>query len=272
MLVRVYSDIHLDVYEGCEKQWFPPVLNEDKNTTLILAGDLWIGTRWIEFEGKSWISELASRFKNIIVVLGNHDYWPIGELSIKDGAQTCRNMLADRCLFNVHVLDSNSIELEGILFVGSTLWTDMNKSDPTTMLIMSDYMNHDWNILYENQYKGNKNPRFNSATWVQTHKNQLEYIRRTVEENLLKDIFVISHHVPLTIFSEAEDFARAGYYVSDLSDLILNYPNIRYWAFGHSHQCVSEHFNQCLMINRSVGYAFEYKEQNDLIPHDVFVI
>src|ERR1035437_1024565 len=107
MKLRVYSDIHLDHYSSrasskFEKAfWYPPELPDDKDTTLILAGDLWMGTKFIEWAGLCWIGIVAKRFKEVLIVLGNHDYWPMGDLTITKGGDKCNAMLQDYGLLNV---------------------------------------------------------------------------------------------------------------------------------------------------------------------------
>ena len=153
MKVRIYSDMHLDhqIYPNGDIShlWYPPVLPDDKDTILILAGDLWIGTKFIEYAGQSWISILAQRFKKILVVLGNHDLWPQGDLTILRGAEKCNNLLEQMGIFNVEVLDMDTYADGNYLFVGCTLWTDMNKADPLTMHNMPTFMNYDGKIAYE---------------------------------------------------------------------------------------------------------------------------
>lgn len=191
MKIRVYSDIHLDWYAGDANStrihdpelledpfknfWYPPELPDDKETILVLAGDLWVGTKWIEWmEEFSWIGRVAPRFKQVLIVLGNHDYWPQGGLTISKGAEKCNDMLGDRCLFNVKVLDRSTFEIDGVLFIGATLWTDMDKHSAFTMFDMPRYMRYDGKISYDVWPDGGWS-RFTSDKWVQTHDKHKAY-------------------------------------------------------------------------------------------------
>lgn len=130
--------------------WYPPELPDDKDTILILAGDIWIGTKFIWNGTDSWISNIAPNFKQVLIVLGNHDYWAIqgGNLTIKDGAKKCNILLEQMCLFNVKVLDCDTFADGDYLFVGCTLWTDMDKEGPLAMYNMSRFMAYDGRIRY----------------------------------------------------------------------------------------------------------------------------
>lgn len=295
MKVRVYSDIHLDHYADAFQQtklydpsvkeetrphmWYPPELPDDKETILILAGDIWIGTRWIEYGGFSWIGEISKQFKRVLVVLGNHCYWPQGDLSVVAGADKCNALLQDMKLDNVLVLDKNTYEDGEYLFVGATLWTDMNNLDPLAMYNMSRFMTYDGKIAYETGPNGQWT-RFTSERWVQTHDTHKKYLRLVIEQNRDKKIVVITHHVPLLHLGDprfAGDSSNA-YYMSDQSNLILDNDHVILWVYGHTHHQKDVVFPDyageggCRMVNNCVGYQGEHFEQQDLVKHEVIEI
>jgi predicted phosphohydrolase len=252
----------------------PKELPDDKDTILILAGDIWIGTKFIEYAGFSWISVISSRFKQVLIVLGNHDYWPCnGALSIKDGADKCNSMLQDVGIFNAHVLDMSTVKIDNYLFIGATLWTDMYKMNPLAMHNMSNYMRYDGKIAY---YTGQNGAweRFTSQRWVQLHYKHREYIRLVASQNPSMKIIVITHHLPLHQLGDpnfANDSGTA-YYVSDLSDLILDNPNIKLWACGHSHVHNDKIFGETRMYMNPVGYSSEQFEKRELIKHETLEV
>lgn len=282
MIIRAYSDIHLDHYfdgsiprdvHGKIIAWYPPSLPDDANTTLVLAGDLWKGTKFIEYMGYSWISDVASMFKDVVIVLGNHDYWPCkNTLTIKDGAEKARELLRSKNINNVHLLDMNTFELGGdFLFVGATLWTDLNKEDPLVMFGLSTTMFNDSKINYENCHGQLRESKLTALKWLHTHRKHCEYIRLIANQNPHKKIVVVTHHAPLYHVlnpSFSRGFSNA-YYGSNLSDLILDSPNIVAWIFGHSHHRVDEMFGNCRMINHPVGYRGEHSEKQINVLHDI---
>ena len=76
---RLFSDMHLDMYVQKKFQpsqlWEPEVLPEDSESTLILAGDIWHSKKPFAFSNYSWFGKMTQRFKYVLVVLGNHDFW-----------------------------------------------------------------------------------------------------------------------------------------------------------------------------------------------------
>ena len=292
--VREYSDIHLDHYK-LGKLWYPPVLPDDAETILILAGDLWIGTRFIEWEDIShettllkpedlrpsevergtWIEKVACRFKQVLIVLGNHDYWPInhGSLTIRRGGEKCNELLADRGLHNVKVLDCDTYVDGDFLFIGCTLWTDMNKRAPLSMMNMNRVMAYDGKIAYETGPNGQWD-KFTSGRWVHTHSKHREYIRLVAKQNPDKTVVVITHHLPMFSLCDPRYKGDSSncYYASDLSDLIMDNPNIKNWFYGHTHYQDTAVFGECVLINNCIGYSGEMNEARGLVKHETLVL
>lgn len=251
------------------------MLPDDKDTVLILAGDLWIGTKWIEWAGLSWISKVAPRFKEVLVVLGNHDYWPQGNITIKNGGDKCNALLQDMGLDNVRVLDMNTHQIENVLFVGATLWTDMNQANPFIMHQMNEVMAYDGKVAFETG-EGGQWSRFTSQKWIYTHYRHREYIRQVAKQNPDNDIVVITHHTPLhqvlhPYYRQQNQFTNF-YYSSDLSELILDHPNIKHWLFGHTHYQQEWQLEHCRLTNNAVGYTREMMEQHKLVKHEVIEV
>jgi predicted phosphodiesterase len=277
--LRIYSDLHQDHREP--HYWYPPVLPDDAETTLILAGDLWTGSDFISHpivgtnnEYFSWIEKVAPRFKQVLIVLGNHDYWPTNRaLTIKEGGRKCNEMLYDRGLMNVQVLDCDNVLDGDVLFVGCTLWTDMDNMDPLTMHNMTNFMRYDGRIAYETGPSGAWS-RFLSERWVYTHMRHRDYLKLIFEQNRDKKIVAITHHIPLkTVSDPAFQSAHGnGYYSSDLSELILDNPHVKLWAYGHTHYQNETMLGDTLLVNNCVGYKHQAMDEQGLVQHKVIEI
>ena len=275
MKVRVYSDLHLDSYvsNGSHILWYPPELPNDLETILILAGDIWIGTNFIQYANDSWLENVAKRFKQLLIVLGNHDYWPSNRnLTIQSGAKKCNDLIKELGIKNATVLDRD-IYIDGdILFVGCTLWTDMNNANPLAMYNMSHFMRYDGKITFDTDEHGWV--RFTSEKWIQTHYKHRDYLKIICEQNRDKKIVVITHHMPLIQLCDPNyvgDISNC-YYYSDLSNLILDNPHIKMWVYGHTHHQQEVMFEETLMINNCVGYASQNFELSGLVKHKVIEI
>lgn len=69
MKIRIYSDIHQELHRE-DKLFDIPLLDDDKNTVLILAGDI----DYLKF-GLELANRHSEQFKAVIYVPGNHEYY-----------------------------------------------------------------------------------------------------------------------------------------------------------------------------------------------------
>ena len=105
MRIRLLSDLHL---EFCP--WDPPRVAAD---VVVLAGDIHNG-----LAGIRWAAEQFS--VPVIYVPGNHEYDGHDIIKLRE------RWRAPEWPDHVHVLDDRAVEIAGVRFVGSTLWTDFN--------------------------------------------------------------------------------------------------------------------------------------------------
>lgn len=285
MKIRCYSDTHLDHYfargvpfnptTGEMMVWKPPKLEDDKDTILVIAGDLWIGSRFIEWAGYSWIAEVSKQFKEVVITLGNHDYWPTNHgLEIVNAGDKLNAMLLDYGFHNVTVLDMTTKQIDDVLFVGATLWTDMAKEDPLAMHMMPRFMCYDGKITFVADEGGSGWARFTSEKWVEIHRKHKKYIELVASQNRDKKIVVVTHHAPLNtlIDPQFEGHFSNAYFASDLSDLILDNPNIALWVFGHVHLQRDTMMVNTRIVNNCVGYPGQHFEQLNMVKHEAIEV
>ena len=112
---------------------WPSLGDEDKDSILVLAGDI-DNAKHLPAVLEAWSPEV----RDVIFVFGNHDYY--GSSWLKAVANTKK---ATSHLKNVHILDQETVVIDGVAFVGATLWTSMDNNDFLTMyyaqLNMPDY-------------------------------------------------------------------------------------------------------------------------------------
>ena len=176
---------------------------------------------------------------------------------------------------NVSVLENEVVEYKGVMFIGATMWTDMNKNDPITLYAVKNGMNDYRAItnLYENK----------NVYYKLTPEHTVGIFRKTVEcfkqilesdENKTKPFVVITHHSPsYQSINEKykSEYHMNGAYCSDLSDFILDHPQIKYWIHGHLHDPVDYMIGDTRIISNPRGYiGFEDTDQFD--PNKSFEI
>lgn len=265
MLVRLQSDIHLEFgyYE-------PPEMLDDRDSVLILAGDIGLADK--AWTLNSFIEGMSERFKEVIYILGNHEYYRTSFLRGFD--KLCE-------LFsgydNVKIINNQTIIINDVAFVCSTLWTDFNKGNPITMYTAKQIMN-DYRLIRtgtsNDPYKRKLQPM---DTYI-AHQKATEYIFPEITEQKKKGkkVVVVTHHAP-SYQSVAPQYRGNGEglnncYVSDLSEQILDtQPDI--WVHGHTHASFDYNIGNTRVIANPRGYPEEHGGENkDYDPYFRFEI
>lgn len=262
MFIRLFSDLHYEftfreqhktrhVNDPYPEFWEPTPLDTDKDTVLVLAGDLYTGTRSIPI-----IKKYHDRFKAVLLVLGNHDYYGYDMNTLPD---EYKGTLSFYGMDNVFLLDESAVEIDDVLFVGATLWTTMNNEDPLTTIYAKSTMSPDFNNI---RYDGE---RLSVKNWLDTNKQHYDYIRNVVQNNKDKKICVITHHGCTFSAVDAkykdESFSN-GYFFSEYDYLIENNTHIKYWMHGHTHSKVNLVLGETTVIANPHGYPVMGGKEN----------
>lgn len=233
MRIRVYSDLHLEF-----APFDPP--SSDGVDVVILAGDIDVKGRGVKF---------GARFPcPVIYVPGNHEYYggAIPRLTEKFKAAAQNT--------NVHVLDRDEVVINGIRFLGATLWTDWH-GDGT---IDSDVaMEHARNGMSD--YRQIRvSPAFSRLRPSDTRKWHA-VARAWLTDALARPhdgpTVVVTHHAP-TLKGTAERGAFLAAYASDLDSLMG--PRVDAWIFGHTHFAFDERINGTHVVSNPRGYPGEW--------------
>ena len=123
MKITVVSDLHLE----CGDVTLPG------GDVLILSGDV-CEARHVGKYSRFFAEECSAKYRETVYVLGNHEFY--GGNYQKTYAKVALG-LPD----NVTLLENQTHQIDDVVFVGATLWTDMNKRDEMTMHHVSRRMN-----------------------------------------------------------------------------------------------------------------------------------
>jgi len=256
MKIAVCSDLHLE---------FGTVTLENPGDVdvLILSGDICVARDLMEHDpmgivdfGKSsryhtFFQNCGKEFPHVLYVAGNHEHY---HGDFKDTISDLKSRLA--YIDNLHILDREIFELNDTIFVGGTLWTDMNKEDPLTLhairTMMNDFrcVDNSNRVVNYKTYDDVENPdkptfRTRPAIFcpedsVEEHKKMLGYIKHIYTDMPpWKQMVVVGHHTPSHSSCHpryAKDDLMNGGYHSDLSEFILDRPGIKLWTHGHTHE------------------------------------
>ena len=262
MKVALASDLHLE-FADCDFE------NTDSAEVLILSGDILVVEDLRDYDSNNLLGEgtksqqwhaffqrCAARFPQVIYIMGNHEYYH-GNYS--SGVAKLKQRLA--YLPNIHVLERETVTIGDVTFIGGTLWTDMNNADTLTLYHMKAMMNDFRVIWYE--AKGRK---FRPEDAFTEHVLMKQYISTVVEGKPDQKFVVCGHHAPSKLSTKpqyADDHIMNGGYSSDLSEFILDHPQIRLWTHGHTHDNFDYTIGETRVVCNPRGYVgYEAQAQN----------
>jgi len=207
------------------------------------------------------IEECSAKYREVIYVMGNHEHY--GFQFQKTWAHI-NSQLPD----NVHLLERETLTIDDVTFVGCTLWTDMNREDQLTMYHMRSMMNDYKQITMFNEAK-NIYHRLTPERTVEEFYKSRDYIKLVVEGKPDQKFVVVTHHSPCKASTHPRyihDTLMNGAYSSDLSEFILDHPQIRVWTHGHTHDPFDYQVGETRVICNPRGYKGYEQRAEDFDP------
>lgn len=253
MKIQVMSDLHLEVADM-------EIKNKNGADVLVLAGDILVGDKLLKQNSqkgevfRNFLVKARQEYNNVVYVAGNHEFYSGGKFfgTLRDLETFCSDN-------NIYFLENKIVEINGVHFLGSTLWTDMNRYDPLTMLDAPNRMNDYKAIVLD--YGGYRHVSAHDT--CTRHKKSVDFIKETLEGLKDKTCVVVTHHAPS--FQSVDPKYRNervmnGYYYSDLDYLMWDNPQVVLWSHGHSHCFMDYHINQTRVVCNPRGYRGYYEE------------
>ena len=280
MKIALASDIHLE-FGDINLQ------NTDNADVLILSGDICVASdlgkpdphNFMEGARSNRIADFFKRcsfqFPHVVYIMGNHEHYH-GDFA--ESATKIKSMLASNMLSNVYLLDKETKVIDDVTFIGGTLWTDMNKEDSLTLRHIARMMNDFRTVENSNRqatyrtFDENDNvkfktrpARFSPEDAVEDHKKMLEYIRIMIEGKNGKFV-VVGHHAPSKQSTHPrykDEEVMNGGYSSELSEFILDHPQIKLWTHGHTHEDFDYMIGSTRIVCNPRGYInYEARADN----------
>lgn len=245
MKVKVCSDLHLEM---CEQGQGVPDLGEGE--ILILGGDI-LCARHFKKDGnlkkvyKDFLKKCSDNFVWVLYIAGNHEAYGYNYEGTWD-------VLRENLPHGIHLMEDSVVKIADWNFIGSTFWTDFRNGNALEMMEAAQCMNDYKTIRITSKYR-----KMNPDDTYEFHKKSKQFLLNQLELFKNQKVWVLTHHAP-SYQSVDEKYKNTGIangaYVSDLDDLILNHPQIKYWSHGHTHTSFRYRINECEVICNPRGY------------------
>jgi len=245
--IRIVSDLHIEFDKHDKIDYFLDSLDTDKETILILAGDVCVSEKIKQF--RYFFEDVNDRFYAVVYILGNHEYYRGNYPTVP--RKTVEGLIG---LDKIHFLNDSHVYIDDILFVGGTLWTDMGGADPICCFDAQRYMN-DYKLIRTGPDAEPWKTKFRPAHSIEAFRITKKYIFETLKEENAEKVVVVSHHAPSaqSIDERYKLDSQNPAYFSKLDDDILD-NHINLWVHGHMHSSNDYMIGETRVINNPRGY------------------
>lgn len=243
MKVNLLSDLHLE-FSNLEHR-IPK-----ETDVLILAGDIGVG-----LEGLEWATQFDIP---VVYIAGNHEFYKGHVLS-----EHYKDMLAYAKSHEINFLQNDSVIIDGVRFIGATLWTDFKFMDSPlfSMMRAKNYM-YDYRQIFSKD-SGYRTKKITPEDILEEFETSIEYIESELKNEFDGSTVIITHHgvskhsiSPKFKFSNGNEF-----FVSDLEQFISKYqPNL--WLHGHTHCCLDYTLGDTRVVTNPRGYVTSNRVEN----------
>lgn len=239
MRIQLVSDLHLEFLAQCApgERLFQISPEAD---VLVLAGDI--------AAGAAAIGHFADAPVPVLYVLGNHEHYGA---EIDSTLQACREAAAGTA---VTVLEEDAFVLDGVRFLGCTLWTDYRFRSgltPEQNMLAAERELADHYAIHQN------GRLFTAADALRRHTRSLAWLDEQLRQWHRGRTVVVTHHGPHPRsvhqrFLNHRTMALNGAFVSELSEQLAR---ADLWLHGHVHDCFDYHEAGCRVVANPRGYV-----------------
>lgn len=234
MKIHILSDLHTELAD-----FEPEATGAD---VVVVAGDIGVGLKALD-----WVHD---RFGHqlVVYVLGNHEYYS-GDLNLIDDFKRAASS-------NVHILDNESVILDGVRFLGTTLWTDFalfGLAERHFAIQAAAETIADFRQISQGEH------RFAPIDSIAIHKKSVAWLSGQLLTPFDGDTVVVTHHAPswLSIAERFKKDSLSPAFASRLESLMeAGEPAL--WIHGHTHDAFDYQVYETRVVCNPRGYLEEF--------------
>jgi Icc-related predicted phosphoesterase len=242
MNLWIVSDLHLEFGEPFVH--FPPIDAD----VLVCAGDILTKGANKSIE---WLAANLAPSLPVVFVAGNHEFYGS---SVLEGVDTARGLR--QRYPHIHFLENEAVEIDGVRFVGGTLWTDFRLGGANPELSMASAQT-EMNDYRRIKYSKSPFQKFKPMHAFRKHLETRAFLSSEMNAKSRKTV-IVTHHAP-SIRSIAPEFwgdRLSSCYGSDMDTMIIEgKPSL--WIHGHVHHHVDYLVGETRVVANPRGYPGE---------------
>jgi len=252
MKLWVLSDLHLE-----SSQWDVP--SGVEADVVVLAGDIHTGVR-----GMAW-ARRAFKGRQVIYVAGNHEGYGQHWLPLMDELRAAARP-------GLHFLECNQVVIQGVRFLGATLWTDCYLWGDRAAVLAEQHCLYDFRAIRMDR---ESDLRLEPVEMIRWHERARDWMADALQTPFEGPTVVVTHHAPhpksVLPYDPHQREPISGYFASDLSWLIERHqPTL--WIHGHSHASLDYQVGATRVLANPAGYErFERLRENGYFKPDLVV-
>lgn len=233
MLIQPFSDIH------CYDLSFKPI--KTHADLLICGGDWDMGIRTGEWND----SVILEQDKLMLKVPGNHDYWNTSacfQKTIREWDLYYKSLENK----NISYLINETKIIDGIAFIGSTLWSDFKNND--FLVKMDSNISKDFEKIYQV-----RDVLVTPEDIYNKFKEARDFIVSELEKHQDKKCVVITHFPPSISCNITRRITNVGYYWCGQMEDIISIYQPQLWISGHMHNFYDKMMGDTRVIINPAG-------------------
>ncbi|MBU1335738.1 MAG: metallophosphoesterase [Alphaproteobacteria bacterium] len=242
MRIWVLSDLH---NENLHSDPFVPACIPDADVC-ICAGDIDRGAR----ESVDFMAAHIRPYVPVIGVLGNHEFY--GH-TIEREVSEARHWGRQR---DVSMLENDVVVIDGVRFVGATLWTDFYLDDTPERSVKAAF-----SAMADYQFIGTKAGSLTPKMTAEIHRESIRFIIDTLETPFDGETVVVTHHSPSprSVHEDYEGDPLNAAFHSNLEPIIERFQPAL-WVHGHTHCSFDYEIGRTRVVCNPRGYGDENKD------------
>lgn len=232
MKILVLSDLHLELqrFEAAQAEV----------DVIVLAGDIHKSNLGIYWARETWPN------KPIVYVTGNHEFYNHDRITV---LESLRSAAKEQ---DVHFLENDEVFIDGVRFLGCTLWTDFHLFGTEKQQVCKDIANQrmcDFSMINESGI------RFTPEDSIKLNlvsKNWLA--NKLLNESVEGSTVVVTHHCPswASVAPKYRSDHLSACFASRLESLM---GKSDLWIHGHTHESFEYELNGTRVICNPRGYV-----------------